>query len=133
MTQRPQEQLSTLRALARLIPFARPVLPRLAAGFASALGAAIVSLVIPIVLQITVDGPIAQANIALIIWASLGVLALGVLEALFVFLRRAFVLTPATFPTSHEAFARAVVPELQRRGLFRTAYRGRTLREHLRE
>ncbi|MDQ0469851.1 NtaA/DmoA family FMN-dependent monooxygenase [Labrys wisconsinensis] len=44
-----------------------------------------------------------------------------------------FVLTPATFPTSHEAFARAVVPELQRRGLFRTAYRGRTLREHLRE
>lgn len=42
-----------------------------------------------------------------------------------------FVLTPATFPTSHEAFARAVVPELQRRGLFRKAYAGRTLREHL--
>ena len=42
-----------------------------------------------------------------------------------------FVLTPATFPTSHEAFCRAVVPELQRRGLFRTAYEGSTLREHL--
>ncbi|WGF88024.1 NtaA/DmoA family FMN-dependent monooxygenase [Marinivivus vitaminiproducens] len=43
-----------------------------------------------------------------------------------------FILTPVTFPTSHEAFARAVVPELQRRGLFRSAYEGRTLREHLR-
>lgn len=42
-----------------------------------------------------------------------------------------FVLTPATFPTSHEAFARSVVPELQRRGLFRKAYAGRTLRDHL--
>lgn len=44
-----------------------------------------------------------------------------------------FVLTPATFPTSHESFARAVVPELQRRGLFRKAYRGSTLRQHLRD
>jgi FMN-dependent oxidoreductase (nitrilotriacetate monooxygenase family) len=44
-----------------------------------------------------------------------------------------FVLAPATFPTSHESFARAVVPELQRRGLFRKAYQGKTLREHLRE
>lgn len=43
-----------------------------------------------------------------------------------------FVLTPASFPTSHESFARAVVPELQRRGLFRKAYEGKTLREHLR-
>ncbi|MBH0236534.1 NtaA/DmoA family FMN-dependent monooxygenase [Methylobrevis albus] len=44
-----------------------------------------------------------------------------------------FVLTPNTFPTSHESFARAVVPELQRRGLFRKAYAGKTLREHVRE
>ncbi|MCX7645804.1 MAG: NtaA/DmoA family FMN-dependent monooxygenase [Rhodobacteraceae bacterium] len=44
-----------------------------------------------------------------------------------------FVLTPAVFPASHEAFARAVVPELQRRGLFRRAYAGATLRSHLRE
>ncbi|WP_118134399.1 NtaA/DmoA family FMN-dependent monooxygenase [Oceanicella sp. SM1341] len=44
-----------------------------------------------------------------------------------------FVLTPVTHPSSHEAFARAVVPELQRRGLFRTAYRAETLRGHLRD
>ncbi|ATU71514.1 Dibenzothiophene desulfurization enzyme A [Gluconacetobacter sp. SXCC-1] len=42
-----------------------------------------------------------------------------------------FVLTPVTFPGSHEAFARSVVPELQRRGLFRTRYEGTTLRENL--
>jgi FMN-dependent oxidoreductase (nitrilotriacetate monooxygenase family) len=34
------------------------------------------------------------------------------------------------FPESLAAFVDHVVPELQRRGLFRTEYRGRTLREH---
>jgi len=32
---------------------------------------------------------------------------------------------------SFEAFATLVVPELQRRGLFRTEYEGVTLRDHL--
>jgi FMN-dependent oxidoreductase (nitrilotriacetate monooxygenase family) len=35
------------------------------------------------------------------------------------------------FPGGLEAFTEQVVPELQRRGLFRRAYEGRTLREHL--
>lgn len=43
-----------------------------------------------------------------------------------------FVLAPTMFPGMFEQFCRAVVPELQRRGLFRTAYTGRTLRENLR-
>ena len=34
-------------------------------------------------------------------------------------------------PLGLEDVATQVVPELQRRGLFRTEYRGRTLREHL--
>ena len=42
-----------------------------------------------------------------------------------------FILTPTVFPGTWEQFARSVVPELQRRGLFRTDYTGRTLREHL--
>lgn len=42
-----------------------------------------------------------------------------------------FIITPITLPSSHEAFARAVVPELQRRGLFRKAYAGDTLRGNL--
>lgn len=42
-----------------------------------------------------------------------------------------FVIMPTTFPTSHEQFCRAVVPELQRRGLFRTEYSAATLRGNL--
>ncbi len=44
-----------------------------------------------------------------------------------------FVLAPITFPSSLEQFCRGVVPELQRRGLFRREYAGATLREHLRQ
>ena len=42
-----------------------------------------------------------------------------------------FVLTPTTFPSMFEQFCRGVVPELQRRGVFRTEYNGRTLRQTL--
>ncbi len=42
-----------------------------------------------------------------------------------------FVLPPTVFPATYEEFGRMVVPELQRRGLFRREYAGRTLRENL--
>ena len=42
-----------------------------------------------------------------------------------------FNIIPPFFPTSLNDFVDLVVPELQRRGLFRTAYEGRTLRENL--
>jgi alkanesulfonate monooxygenase SsuD/methylene tetrahydromethanopterin reductase-like flavin-dependent oxidoreductase (luciferase family) len=42
-----------------------------------------------------------------------------------------FILWPTISPAMFEEFARMVVPELQRRGLFRTEYAGRTLRENL--
>ncbi len=42
-----------------------------------------------------------------------------------------FVLTPTIFPGMFEQFCRGVVPELQRRKLFRTEYTGKTLRENL--
>ncbi|MDL5352468.1 ABC transporter ATP-binding protein [Microbacterium sp. zg-YB36] len=95
MTSSPQ-RLSTPRALARLIPFVKPVLPRLIGGCIAAFGAAMMSLLIPLVLEAVVDGPIADGEIPLIVWAAVGVLVLGALEALFIYLRRAFVLTPAT-------------------------------------
>ena len=44
-----------------------------------------------------------------------------------------FVLTPTTFPGMYEQFCKTVVPILQKRGVFRTAYAGTTLREHLRD
>ncbi len=42
-----------------------------------------------------------------------------------------FVVMPAYFPGAFDDFVDLVVPELQRRGLFRTEYAGSTLREHL--
>jgi alkanesulfonate monooxygenase SsuD/methylene tetrahydromethanopterin reductase-like flavin-dependent oxidoreductase (luciferase family) len=42
-----------------------------------------------------------------------------------------FMLMFPFYPRPLEDFVRLVVPELQRRGIFRTAYEGRTLRENL--
>jgi FMN-dependent oxidoreductase (nitrilotriacetate monooxygenase family) len=42
-----------------------------------------------------------------------------------------FVIVPPVLPDQLEVFVAKVVPELQRRGLFRQAYQGSTLREHL--
>ncbi|RWL22834.1 MAG: LLM class flavin-dependent oxidoreductase [Mesorhizobium sp.] len=42
-----------------------------------------------------------------------------------------FNVMPSYFPGELDAFAALVVPELQRRGLFRTDYQGSTLRDHL--
>ncbi|HEY0294798.1 MAG TPA: NtaA/DmoA family FMN-dependent monooxygenase [Bordetella sp.] len=42
-----------------------------------------------------------------------------------------FILRPMTMPTSYEQFCRMVVPELQKRGLFRTEYEAATLRGRL--
>jgi FMN-dependent oxidoreductase (nitrilotriacetate monooxygenase family) len=42
-----------------------------------------------------------------------------------------FVISPAYLPGAFKEFVKFVVPELQRRGIFRTQYTGKTLREHL--
>jgi FMN-dependent oxidoreductase (nitrilotriacetate monooxygenase family) len=42
-----------------------------------------------------------------------------------------FNLQPSTFPGGLEDVVTLLIPELQRRGLFRTEYEGRTLRDHL--
>ncbi|WP_137844179.1 ABC transporter ATP-binding protein [Microbacterium sp. 2FI] len=91
-----RSELSTARALGRLLPFAKPVLPRLALGAASALGASLLALAMPLVLEQIVGGPIASGDIALIAWGSVSILFLGLAEALMVWLRRWFVLGPAT-------------------------------------
>ncbi len=46
---------------------------------------------------------------------------------------RGFILTPTVFTGTGERFVRSPVPELQRSGVFREEYRGRTLRENLRD
>lgn len=61
----------------------------------------------------------------------------GVADQMAAFLEEAggdgFVLSPIHTPGAIEEFVDLVVPELQRRGLFRTAYKGRTQREILRQ
>jgi len=42
-----------------------------------------------------------------------------------------FCVMPAYIPGAHDDFCNYVIPELQKRGLFRTEYEGSTLREHL--
>ncbi|WP_298848308.1 NtaA/DmoA family FMN-dependent monooxygenase, partial [uncultured Salinicola sp.] len=42
-----------------------------------------------------------------------------------------FVISPGYLPGSFDEFVESVVPHLQRRGVFRSAYTGSTLREHL--
>jgi FMN-dependent oxidoreductase (nitrilotriacetate monooxygenase family) len=44
-----------------------------------------------------------------------------------------FMILPAYFPGAFNDFVDLVVPELQRRGLFRREYQGATLRDHLRQ
>ena len=42
-----------------------------------------------------------------------------------------FIIQASYLPGGFEDFVTLVIPELQQRGLFRTEYTGRTLREHL--
>jgi FMN-dependent oxidoreductase (nitrilotriacetate monooxygenase family) len=44
-----------------------------------------------------------------------------------------FMVSPTYLPDGFDAFVDGVVPEIQRRGLFRSEYRGRTLRENLQD
>jgi ATP-binding cassette subfamily B protein len=74
----------------------KPVIWRLAGGAASALVAAIIALMIPIVLEQIMRGPVQTGALDAIAWGALAVFGLALGEALMVWLRRQFVLNPAT-------------------------------------
>ncbi|HWV48465.1 MAG TPA: ABC transporter ATP-binding protein, partial [Microbacterium sp.] len=91
--------LSTPAALWRLKPFVRPIVWRLVGGAGSALAAAVIALMVPIVLEQVVrglDDDSGTVNLGLIVGGAAVVLLLGFGEAAMVWLRRWFVLTPAT-------------------------------------
>ncbi|UJP08812.1 ABC transporter ATP-binding protein/permease [Microbacterium sp. KUDC0406] len=92
----PSSSLSTPAALWRLKPFVQPIIGRLAGGAASALAAAVLALMVPIVLEQIIRGPIKSGDITAIVGGAAIVLLLGLGEAAMVWLRRWFVLTPAT-------------------------------------
>ncbi|GAA3342146.1 ABC transporter ATP-binding protein [Curtobacterium pusillum] len=87
---------STFRAIARIYPFVKPYRGRLIGGMFAAMGASLVALAIPYLLQWLVDGPLSSKDSAQIWPAGLGVLALGVLEAFFIASRRRMVMRPST-------------------------------------
>jgi ATP-binding cassette subfamily B protein len=80
----------------RIYPYAKPAMRRIYLGMVSALAASIVALLIPLVLQSLVDGPMKTGDSAEVWPSALLVLALGAAEAVFISLRRWFVLTPGT-------------------------------------
>ncbi|WP_431074030.1 ABC transporter ATP-binding protein [Microbacterium phyllosphaerae] len=92
----PSSSLSTPAALWRLKPFVKPVIGRLAAGAGSALAAALIALMIPIVLEQIIRGPVQSGAIDAIVWGAVAVFGLALGEALMVWLRRQFVLNPST-------------------------------------
>lgn len=91
-----QPRQSTFRALMRIYPYAKTAMPRIVLGMVAALIAGLVALAIPLVLQSLVDGPLSTGDSSQIWPAVLVVLALGILEAVMIALRRWFVLTPGT-------------------------------------
>ncbi len=92
----PGRPTSTFAAIRRLYPYARPAMPRILLGMVAALLASVVALLIPQVLEALVDGPLQDGDAGQVLPVFLIVLALGVLEAIMIALRRWFVLTPGT-------------------------------------
>ncbi|THG29780.1 ABC transporter ATP-binding protein [Naasia lichenicola] len=87
---------NTVSALWRLLPYARPALPRLILGMVVGIAAGLVALAIPQVLEYLVDTVLADRNAAGILPAALLILGLGVFEAAAILVRRTLVLTPNT-------------------------------------
>lgn len=89
-------QQSSLAVLRRLAPYARPVRARLLGSGVAALGAALAGLGIPLLIQRIVDGPVAHRDRSALLLLSVGVLALGLVEAGLIYLRRALGARPTT-------------------------------------
>lgn len=85
------------QALSRLGPYLVGLRARWILGLSSAILAGIVALAIPQVLQVLVNSVLAEGADSRAVWTAVGIiLALGVLEAFLFFLRRFFILPPAS-------------------------------------
>ena len=88
-------ELSTVKTLWRLVPFAKKALPRITLGMFAAIAAHLFALAIPQFLQNLVNSLVSGGLDALLPAVGL-ILLLGLAEAIFVLLRRWLVLTPGT-------------------------------------
>ncbi|WP_066517999.1 ABC transporter ATP-binding protein [Curtobacterium ammoniigenes] len=87
---------SSFRSILRLYEYVRPYRWRILGGMGAAMGASLVALVIPYVLEWLVDGPLSSGDRAQVLPAGLAILVLGVFEAVFIASRRRLVLKPST-------------------------------------
>jgi ATP-binding cassette subfamily B protein len=96
----PSSERSTFASIRRLYPYVRSALPRLLGGLAASLGASIMALAIPRVLQWVTDGPLAtgarEHDWTGLIWSVVLVALLGAGEAGLILLRRTLVMFPGT-------------------------------------
>ena len=76
------------------MPYVRPIRRRYLLGLGSAIGASILVLLVPQVLQWLVDGPLSSGDRSQVFTAGALVLGLGVIEAALWWGRRAFVFSP---------------------------------------
>lgn len=86
-----------VQALRRLDPYLHGIRLRWTLGLLSAVGAGIVALIIPQVIQELVNSVLAEGADSGAVWGAAGlILGLGLLEAALFFLRRIFVIPPAS-------------------------------------
>jgi ATP-binding cassette, subfamily B, bacterial len=85
-----------LAALRRLSPYLKPVRGRMIGSAAAVLGSMICGLLIPLVLQRILDGPVATGDTSSLGWLIGAVGALGAAEALLFFTRRRLISGPST-------------------------------------
>ncbi|WP_422934203.1 ABC transporter ATP-binding protein [Sinomonas sp. P47F7] len=91
------DQISFRGSLARLAPEARSIVPRLIAGLAVGLLASVLAVLVPQVFRAIIDTLLRPgAGPSAVVWGAVVVLVMGVVEAALTFLRRIFVLDPAT-------------------------------------
>lgn len=96
----PSSERSTFASIRRLHPYVRTAMPRLLGGLAASLGASLMALAIPRVLQWVTDGPLTagvrEQEWSGLIWSVVLVAVLGVGEAGLILLRRTLVMFPGT-------------------------------------
>ncbi|PUB26227.1 ATP-binding cassette subfamily B protein [Promicromonospora sp. AC04] len=96
----PSSERSTFASIRRLYPYVRSALPRLIGGLVASLGASLMALAIPRVLQWVTDGPLTagarEHDWSGLIWSVVLVALLGAGEAGLILLRRTLVMFPGT-------------------------------------
>lgn len=96
----PSSERSTFSSIRRLYPYVRSAVPRLVGGLLASLGASLMALAIPRVLQWVTDGPLTagarEQDWTGLAWSVVLVALLGIGEAGLILLRRTLVMFPGT-------------------------------------